>query len=401
MRLSPRKCVGLAFLMACGVGAVNACSAGQDQSGASSLGSGGGSTQHGSGAGGPGSGGGTGGVHLAGSTTGSSQGTGGSCAGVSEKATPKLQPADIIIAVDTSGSMDQEKNQVQQHLNDFATIITSAGIDVHVILVADTSVCIPTPLGSGSCNGADENLPNYRHVVQGVDSNNALQILLDTYPDYKPNLRAGATKTFAVVSDDNSDMSAADFTSMLLALDPPTFQGFKFDAIVSFEAPSVCGACLIPGNCASCTHKCCDKMQFCNPYSAAEGTVYKQLVTQTGGVIGDLCSQNFQPVFTDMATGIVQSSGIACDFDIPTPDAGTIDPNKVNVDFKPDNMADEPILNVPGGLADCGPAGGWYYDDPQNPTKIILCPATCNSIQGRPGEIHVEFGCDTKIQPPQ
>src|SRR5262245_15744943 len=158
-----------------------------------------------------------------------------SCAALSSSAQAKLQPADIIIAVDTSGSMDEESAQVQANLNAFATIITNSGIDVHVILIADSGVCIPAPLGSGACGGGGEKLPNYRHVVQGVASTDAFEVILATYPQWKSSLRPNATKTLAVVSDDNSDMSAAQFTASLLALDPPTFQGFKFDAIVSFD----------------------------------------------------------------------------------------------------------------------------------------------------------------------
>ena len=44
-------------------------------------------------------------------------------------------------------------------------------------------------------------------------------------------------KTIAIVTDDNSDISAATFTAQLLALDPPTFDGFKFDAIASKVDP--------------------------------------------------------------------------------------------------------------------------------------------------------------------
>jgi hypothetical protein len=53
---------------------------------------------------------------------------------------------------------------------------------------------------------------------------------------------------------------------------------------------------------------------------------------------------------------------------------------------------------VPGGLPDCGAAGGWYYDNPQNPTKIIMCPTTCDEVQG--GKVTVVFGCETLVGPP-
>lgn len=334
--------------------------------------------------------------------SGGGSGVGGSCQAISSQAEAQLQPADIIIAVDTSGSMDEESAEVQANLNNFASIIINSGIDAHVILIADTSVCIPTPLGSGQCNGADEKLPGYQHVNQGVGSTNALQLIVQTYPQWKASLRAGATKTFAVVSDDDSDMSAVDFTNQLLALDPPTFQGFKFDAIVSSTSPDSCltGGCFF--NCGGCNNPCCNKAMFCAPLAAAEGTVYKQLVQQTTGVIGDLCAQDFDPVFQGMATSVVQSAELSCEYDIPPPPMGeALDPNKVNVNFTPGGGASTPILRVDNPGA-CGMLGGWYYDDPAKPTKIIMCPSTCSTLKAdKMGKVDVLFGCETVVKPPE
>jgi hypothetical protein len=337
-------------------------------------------------------------------STNTGTGTGGaeSCAAISASAEAKLQPADIIIAVDTSGSMDEESAEVQANLNNFATIITQSGIDVHVVLIADSSVCIPPPLGAGPCNGMDEKLPAYRHVVQGVASTDAFQQILATYPQWKGVLRAEASKTLAVVSDDESNMSAAAFTQALLALDPPTFQGFKFDAIVSSMSPDACifGGCFF--NCLACTNPCCNKAAFCTPLSAEEGKIYKELINQTGGVYGDLCSQNFGPVFADMATAVVKSSQLSCVYDIPPPpDMETFDPTKVNVNYTPGGGAPTPILNVPDPSA-CGTTGGWYYDDPAQPTKIIACPTTCGTLKADAnGKVDVLFGCQTEIKPPE
>lgn len=382
------------------VGALaNACSASSAVTAATTSGSGGaGATTSGSGGGlfATGTGGDT--PFTTGSTGGpGSTGSGGSCAAVSSEATSELQPADIIIAVDTSGSMDEEIVQVQQNLNAFASLIVASGIDVHVVLLADANICIPAPLGSGACGGADEKLPSYRHVIQTVNSTDALDLILSSYPQWKSSLRPGATKTIAVVSDDDSNTGAAAFQSALLALDPPTFQGFKFDAIVSFEDPAVCTGCFF--NCVACASKCCDKATFCTPISAAEGKVYKQLVQQSGGVIGDLCIENFAPVFQDMATSVVTASKISCDYAIPVPDGGMIDPAKVNVQYTAGGGMPQPILNVPTA-AGCGQNGGWYYDAPQNPTKITLCPTTCSAIQSNPGgKVDVLFGCETIIKP--
>jgi hypothetical protein len=119
------------------------------------------------------------------------------------------------------------------------------------------------------------------------------------------------------------------------------------------------------------------------------------------GVYGDLCAQNFGPVFTDMATAVIQGSQIPCVYDIPPPMGNDeIDYTKVNVAYAPDaNTPGSDIFNVPGGAADCDASGGWYYDNPANPTQILLCDATCNVVQASStGKVTVKFGCATKIK---
>ncbi len=336
----------------------------------------------------------------------STSGLGGGCASTSSEAQQGALPADIIVVVDNSGSMTEEAIEVQNSMNAFASTIINSGIDAHVILISDDSnndegICVPAPLGSGSCPN-DEQLPTFRHVVQIVLSSDSLEVTLDTYSQWQDSLRPGASKTIAVISDDDSAMDAATFTQQLIALDA-TFQGFKFDAIVSpYELfPLVCFNCA-PPNCANCDPCCATKDNLlCVPLPADEGTVYKDLVNQTQGVLGDLCTQNFQPVFDDMATAVVTDSQIACVFDIPEPgDGETIDFDKVNVQYQPSPNAEPEIFPyVPGGSTGCGSTGGWYYDDPNDPTQIILCQSTCDYVQGSTeGIVSVVFGCATIIK---
>ena len=50
------------------------------------------------------------------------------------------------------------------------------------------------------------------------------------------------------------------------------------------------------------------------------------------------------------------------------------------------------LLNVPNEGA-CGAAGGWYYDDAEDPQMVLLCPSVCGD--GVEGAIEIEFGCET------
>ena len=66
-----------------------------------------------------------------------------------------------------------------------------------------------------------------------------------------------------------------------------------------------------------------------------------------------------------------------------------IDPNRVNVIFDDGNEA----VTLPNyDDADDCEGRGWYYDDADNPTEVILCPDACGFIEG---SIEIEFGCDT------
>jgi hypothetical protein len=43
---------------------------------------------------------------------------------------------------------------------------------------------------------------------------------------------------------------------------------------------------------------------------------------------------------------------------------------------------------------DCGGMAGWYYDNNVKPTKIKLCPASCQKVQlDKQAKLDVAFGC--------
>jgi hypothetical protein len=76
---------------------------------------------------------------------------------------------------------------------------------------------------------------------------------------------------------------------------------------------------------------------------------------------------------------------------------GMLDYDKVNVQYTPGGGAPQVIPNVMDA-ASCDPAtGGWYYDNPASPTKIILCGSTCAPIELDPaGKIDILLGCATE-----
>jgi hypothetical protein len=107
--------------------------------------------------------------------------------------------------------------------------------------------------------------------------------------------------------------------------------------------------------------------------------------------------------FLDAMNAIRQSAGLACEYIIPAPMGGTmIDFDKVNVQYLPGNGGAPVDVLHADTAAQCDPVnGGWYYDSNTAPTKILMCPATCNTIKNdQAGKIDLLFGCPTKDIPP-
>lgn len=313
--------------------------------------------------------------------------TGNECAEVSDTAMVGLQPADIIVVVDNSGSMQLEAGFVQNNMNTFSSQIFLANIDAHVVLISatsdsDTGICLPTPMGSGACPD-DTNLPGYFHIPDSVGSNDPLQKIIQHFADWAPHMRPTASKHIIVVTDDDSDLSANDFNTMFLALDP-SHAGYKLHAIASPEDPIL--ACLAQTS-------CCPLI----PLSAALSAEYIELAMLTGGIFGNLCEQDFGPIFMEVATAVQMGAALACEYEIPPPPDGMdFDPDQVNVEFDDGMGGMLPIGRVDSPAECAGVADGWYYDVPAAPTRIVLCPQTCDTIQGfSTASVSIKFGCAT------
>ncbi len=304
------------------------------------------------------------------------------CGAIEETAEVEPLPADIIFAVDTSGSMNIEFNSVQNNMNAFSSQIVNSGVDAHVVLISSNDMCIAAPLGSGNCPSDTNEDGGYLHVMEGVGSNNAFDKILQTQPMYADFLRPNALKHVIVVSDDNANMNANTFKSSFEDFGPE-YEGFRFHAIVGLnDADDVLW---------------CIQNAICCAFVANEGSQYKNLVGLTGGLLGDLCDQEFGPIFNELSTVVVDDAELPCEFLIPEPDGMDIDFGKVNVELDVDNNPVEiPKVDDLAGCDDV--VDGWYYDDNDNPEMINLCPDTCAKVQGDENAgIDVKFGCETLI----
>jgi hypothetical protein len=82
-----------------------------------------------------------------------------------------------------------------------------------------------------------------------------------------------------------------------------------------------------------------------------------------------------------------------CEFTMPrTADGSIIDLTKVNMQFTPFGGSPETVGQT-DGPASCDTTGGWYYDNPEEPEKILVCPQSCGNFGG--GTVSIVAGCET------
>ena len=351
------------------------------------------------------------------------------CASAAIEAKREQLPVDIIWVVDNSSSMAPAVAEVQAGLNTFAALVGTKGLDYHVVLLSLRGtapltvsggktrypVCVPPPLGGADC--ADTAL--FTHAAVDIQSTQPLEQILGTLDQttgytagfarggepWAQALRANATKSIVMVTDDNSRFPGVSFEGFPGGDNPYTgglvlpvgilhpnrggaWKDYVFSGIYGW------GTLVDPS--IRCTYPDTTK-------PTASGSEYTALVQKTGGTRAKLCdgSAAWGPFFDDVATAVVKTARVACELDIPSADAGTVDPSLVNVRVT-DGV--KPALNVPRvtGEPACQGLDGWYYDAPTTPTKVILCPKSCEGAQSHGGtklpKVEVLFGCATLVR---
>jgi hypothetical protein len=92
----------------------------------------------------------------------------------------------------------------------------------------------------------------------------------------------------------------------------------------------------------------------------------------------------------------IRRTVIGCQFAIPEAEVGLVDLDSIEVQFTP--AAGEPVetlTRVLGGEDNCGDSDGYYTDDDENPTTILLCPETCRRAEDKPtSSVSIELLCE-------
>ncbi|MFO0680044.1 MAG: vWA domain-containing protein [Polyangiaceae bacterium] len=361
--------------------AVAACSAAPsslDDDGDGSTGSAGSRGRQGTsdaGFGGTGASAGSGGM---GGTGGS--GGDGTCAATTVSAT---KPAvDIVFAIDQSGSMDNEIAKVKANINAFAQKIGTSGLDYQVIMIAtkagENGICVPEPLAGPACA---DNGSKFHQVDRRVDSHNAMPVIVDSYDHaWKQWARKDALKAIVVITDDESNASAELFDLAMVTKADGMFgtagaRKYVYNAICGWKEGTP-----VPGS-----TKCAG--------TADAGKIHQQAAVMTGGLVESLCKDDYAAVLDNVAKKV--GDRLACEFAMPVASGTqTVDPTKIAVKLTAGGAAEKLLTQVTDASKCAQVPDAWFYDDNTKPTRIQLCPTTCDTAsKEKSAKVDVALGC--------
>lgn len=400
--------------------ALAACSATGGGSGFGNSGGNGAGNGNGSGAGNQGSGGLD---FVTSSGTGASMGVGGGCVGTSK--TAEQVPLDMYIMMDQSGSMSDtvasgatKWDAVKDAITGFVGQPEAAGIGVGIGYFPYTSglVCPVVPFcatnadcGPAACGPCMPPLPGFPGICQGASGDSCVA------SDYaKPDVEIAplpGVGTAIISSMGTHGPTGGTPTSAALQ---GTVDHAKAWAI-SHPDHTVIAVLATDGVPSGCN----EDINFINGIAAAGLAGTPSIKTFVIGVGQDLTllqsvaaaggtnmaflidtNQNASDQFLK-AMNEIRGAALSCAYLIPPPPQGEmIDFSAINVQYTPDGGMPQPLPQVktPG---DCPPAPelAWYYDNPNSPKQIMLCPGACDTISAdTKGKMDVVLGCATIVK---
>jgi hypothetical protein len=121
-------------------------------------------------------------------------------------------------------------------------------------------------------------------------------------------------------------------------------------------------------------------------------------IAQAGGT-GQALVVSTDPQLTSQqfldALNAIRAGASSCDYMIPAGGAST--PYLVNLSF--DSGTGATFVPNVGSASACDPVtGGWYYDNPAAPQRIVTCPATCDRFRlSASVRVNIILGCATIV----
>lgn len=341
------------------------------------------------------------------------------CADTAAEATIVRLPVDVIIMIDSSGSMSGEIAAVERNIDtNLASILEDEAVDYRVIMIAEyrqhgddpnDGICISAPLsGIADCTDPPSvpvNGARFFHYDERIGSHNAFDITLDTYDHVDDHglapegwrgwLRPGAMRAFMLISDDDPSMSYLEFDEQLLALTNLAGETTDFGTADdrNYVWHSIIG--MVENDPEDAPWLPTDPVHDdeCSPGSAGSGVGYQELSVLTEGLRFPLCNNDsFDAVFRAIAEDVLAGVSLPCTFRPERPPGGeTPDFERVVVVYEPGPTFGSPrTLTRVGDASECD-LGDYYVADFQ----IELCPDTCSAVVAdEEGTLAVHVACE-------
>lgn len=298
------------------------------------------------------------------------------------------RPADVVWLLDASGSMQEEIDAVQAHLNAFARRFAASSVDARLVVIATSAEFqVPSELRD------DE---RFLFVNQWIESGQPFRKAVQYWPFYRDFLRKDALIHYVVVSDDDDKVVSDCFLEEIGAL-VGSERAVRVHTVSSNfverdTEPSREDRLARVSGCdtgreyfkKNGTHGACET-------ATNAGLQYYEAAKATGGVALSICSPNWESIFAHLGDNVEEASVGGCVMNVPAPpDGRRLDIDKARV-VRVQGEVREELLRVDSETA-CQ-TGGWYFDDPANPGEAILCSQTCDAFAQQGAQVSLELGC--------
>lgn len=282
---------------------------------------------------------------------------------------------DIVVWIDTSGSMSQEAKWTNENMNKFTQYLENKKIDYRLVLYGTgLGLCIGPPLGDGACNSAQPQ--KFLTLKFGVASTNGLTLMQTqaNFDKFKLFLRPDATHNMLGITDDNSSTPAATFKANYEKLLSnaglnPKFIYHAICAYINEQNPNQAG--------------------ICNT-GASYSSQHIALAQSTGGTLFQVCKTDWTAIFDGLSKAIAATAKPVCTYNLPVAANKKYNPVNVKVSHL-ENGVVVPLKKIPGSNGCSSAPDGWFYDNAVDPKTVTLCEDTCKKLVG--GAIVFNFGC--------
>lgn len=306
-----------------------------------------------------------------------------SCAIASDEATKV--PVTLLIMFDKSGSMlGPPWTQTTLALQDFFMDPASAGLSVGIRFFPDDG-CDEPACDAVPCSQPKVEPAPLTDLSAPTDVQE--QALLDAFIDESP---AGGTP-----------MSAALQGALIWASNHVSAHPLEKVAVVLVTdgEPEDCNTdtTYITGL-ASDAYNQSGVLTFAIGLEGSSETLMDHLASAGGTGSGVFIGAgNAQEELVAALNGI-RDTTVACEYVLPTEvDGHPVIPSQVNVFYSAGGTGEAVAIGqVPNAGACTTDKGGWYYDDPASPTRILFCDSTCTGLRSDENAVvEILVGCTT------